>query len=47
MGALLFFPLFLLILGVGGCMARLALYGMYRLAGGRKKFRSWYCTMQF
>lgn len=47
MSALLFFPLFLLTLAIGGYISRLALYAVYKLAGGRKKFRSWYRAMQF
>ena len=47
MACILFFPALLLLLGVGGYASRLALYGLYKLTGGRKKFRSWYRAMQF
>ena len=47
MAPLLFLPAFLLVLGLGGYISRLALYGLYRATGGHKRFRSWYRAMKF
>ena len=47
MATLFFLPAFLLVLGLGGYLSRLALYGVYRVTGGKRPFWAWYKLMQF
>ena len=47
MGALVFFPIFLLVLGVGDYVSIFSLFAVYRLTGGRRSFRAWFKAMRF